>query len=284
MDLPPLPADRQYELELQLQQLLSDHFWGPKPRQPQRQWPTLYIDTGFREDPERYFVDKTVSFTRDWFARLAIAYLGYWYEVRKSDSDWLPADWLPAVKAKAIDTARTVVWSDGDDRFDRVCLREVTAALEVSSNWFLVHSRYLEEQRLYAAKRRQRLAEERMAKPKPVPVEIKAIAAMAGISVKPLRIPAVAPSAETPLSDRKRKRSKPPARGMPPPALRPGHAVEIQQYKAKKGFTTDAQAARALGVSEDVLKSIKSRRGRLRCSQETEKAVLNKIAKFLKTP
>jgi hypothetical protein len=78
--------------------------------------------------------------------------------------------------------------------------------------------------------------------------------------------------------------TQPPAHSTPPPVLRPGHAAEIEQYKAKKGFATDAQAAWALGVSEDVLKSIKSRRGRLRCSQETEKAVLDKIAKILKTP
>jgi hypothetical protein len=277
MDLPPLPADRQYELELQLQQLLSDHFWGPKPRQPQRQWPTLYIDTGFREDPERYFVDKTVSFTRDWFARLAIAYLSYWYEVRKSDSDWLPADWLPAVKAKAIDTARTVVWSDGDDRFDRVCLREVAAALEVSSNWFLVHSRYLEEQRLYAAKRRQRLAKERMAKPKPVPVEIKAIAAMAGISVKPLRIPAVAPSAETPLSDRKRKRSRPAVPGASKPVWRQGYKKEVDQWMEKKGLGKLSEAADRLGISLSTLKSIRSNKGRMRYGKETLEAVLKKI-------
>jgi hypothetical protein len=81
--------------------------------------------------------------------------------------------------------------------------------------------------------------------------------------------------------NRKGKRSKPPARGTPPSVLRPGHAAEITQYKVKKGFTTDAQAARALGVSEAVLKSIKSSRGRLRCSQGMLQGVLDKIAKAL---
>jgi hypothetical protein len=97
------------------------------------------------------------------------------------------------------------------------------------------------------------------------------------------RLPEPAPPPPAP-GDRRRKRSRPPARGTPPPVLRPGHAAEVEQYKVKKGFTTDAEAARALGVSPDVLKSIKSRRGRLRCSQETEVAVLGKIAKALKTP
>jgi hypothetical protein len=91
-------------------------------------------------------------------------------------------------------------------------------------------------------------------------------------------------TATAPPGDRKGKRSKPPARGTPPPVLRPGHAAEIKQYKVKKGFTTDAQAARALGVGESVLKSIKSRRGRLRCSQETLRGVLDKIAKALNPP
>src|SRR6516165_7893084 len=98
MELPPLPADRQHELELQLEQLLNEHhFFRPRPRQGG--WPRLYINTGnVREDPDRFLIDATVSFARDWFARLAMAYSSYWYETRKSDSDWLPIDWLSAIK------------------------------------------------------------------------------------------------------------------------------------------------------------------------------------------
>jgi hypothetical protein len=84
----------------------------------------------------------------------------------------------------------------------------------------------------------------------------------------PQPVPAVRPG-------RHRKRS-----GTLEPVSRKGYRQEVAQYKQKKGFT-NAQAARALGVDETVLKSIMSDRGRLRCSEATLKAVREKIAKAL---
>jgi hypothetical protein len=177
MELPPLPVDRQYELDLQLKQLLEDHF-GPRPRQFGRPL-SLYVDTGFREDPERPFIDKTVSFASAWFARLAIEYLSYWCEAGEKYSD---SDWLSAIRQKATEAARAI-WHDGD-RFDRVCLREVSAALEQSIARFVARKRYLEEQRVSAAKHTQWLAEKRAAGRKPVSIETEAMAMLAGVPAK----------------------------------------------------------------------------------------------------
>jgi hypothetical protein len=94
LDLPPLPGDRQLDLQAVLKQLLDEHFGISRPRQFGRPVP-LYIDTGVREDPERLFIDATLSFVRAWFPKLALAYLSFWHETSDGNSDWLPADWLP---------------------------------------------------------------------------------------------------------------------------------------------------------------------------------------------
>jgi hypothetical protein len=224
MDLPPLPADRQHALDLQLEQLLKDHF-GPRPRQFGKPL-SLYVDTGFREDPNRLGIDETVSFAHDWFARLALEYLLYWFKT--GNSNQLPADWLPAVKAEAIDTTRTVVWRDRRDWFDKVCLREVAAELERCGAWFLTHMHHL------ATGRRQRLAEQPTAGH--IPVEIQAMAALARVSVESLRI--APPGKINPRTGRR--------------IWRP----EIQQFKKDQKIKTNEALAEKLNVGFDILKSI----------------------------
>jgi hypothetical protein len=58
---------------------------------------------------------------------------------------------------------------------------------------------------------------------------------------------------------------------------RQGYKKEVDQWMEKKGIQKVAEAARSLGVGESTLKSIRSNKGRLRCSQETLAAVLKKI-------
>jgi hypothetical protein len=259
MDLPPLPAE--WELQLVLDQLLKDHF-GPRPQQFSRPL-SLQIDTGIRDDPDRLYIDQTVSFARDWFARLAMAYLSFWYEERKSD--WLPADWLPAVQQKAIETARAV-WRDRGDWFDRVCLPEVSAALERAITWFLAHARHLKEQRIHAAVRRQRLAEERAAGRKPVPVEIEAVAAMAGVSVEPLRAHGIAPPAKkgTAAAPPIAEAASPegdmidyPPRMKYPPSFPPESVdrVELEHILAKRDFD---KVKRGAGWTYEVRESLRT--------------------------
>jgi hypothetical protein len=81
----------------------------------------------------------------------------------------------------------------------------------------------------------------------------------------------------TPPGQRKRKRAKPPGRSTPPPVSRQGYRREVDQWKNKMGIRTIAEAARKLVVGVDTLKSIRSSRGKLRCSEKTLKAVLKKI-------
>lgn len=58
---------------------------------------------------------------------------------------------------------------------------------------------------------------------------------------------------------------------------RKGYRAEIQQWIRDQGLPNQQTAARKLGVSLDVLKSIMSDRGRQRYSEETLKTVLQKI-------
>lgn len=55
-----------------------------------------------------------------------------------------------------------------------------------------------------------------------------------------------------------------------PVTARRGYRAEVHAWmKSKKGLRTNADAAKALAVSVDVLKSIMSSNGKLRCSKET---------------
>lgn len=66
-------------------------------------------------------------------------------------------------------------------------------------------------------------------------------------------------------------------------ALRRGYRAEIRAYMEKKEITTIPQAAKALGVGPDTLKSIMSDKGKKRYSNETLEEVLKKVGNVLHT-
>ncbi len=58
---------------------------------------------------------------------------------------------------------------------------------------------------------------------------------------------------------------------------RRGYRAEVKAWMKDRQLTSQKQAAKRLGVSLDILKSIMSDKGRLRCSNETLMDVLGKI-------
>jgi hypothetical protein len=62
-----------------------------------------------------------------------------------------------------------------------------------------------------------------------------------------------------------------------PTIVRCGYRAEIKAWMKANGIRSQARAAKRLNVSIDVLKSVMSSKGSLRCSAETQKEILKKI-------
>ncbi len=63
----------------------------------------------------------------------------------------------------------------------------------------------------------------------------------------------------------------------PPIATRRGYRTEVHAWMKSKGHKRNADAAKALAISVDVLKNIMSGKGKLRCSKETFDRVIKAI-------
>jgi hypothetical protein len=187
LELPPLPADRQRELEYELDQLLPKYFGWKRP--PLSRFVVNYVDPDC-------LAAEMASFACEWFPRLALEYVSYLCE---TGDEYSASDWAPAIKAMVIDATRAIfvkIVGGPGDRFDRECASEVAAALDRCINGFLVRAHYLEQQRIYAAEQRRLAKEraERAARAKAASVEIEVLAAMAGVSVPLLAEPAQLPA------------------------------------------------------------------------------------------
>lgn len=222
MDLSPLPADRQPNLDWALNDLRVRHSGSKRP--PLSRFAANHIDP-------HSLAAAAATFACEWFPRVALEYHAHWHETGEKYS---PSDWVPAIKAMVIDATRCLFMDP--DRFDSECVREVAAALDRCSNWFLKRARYLEQQRIDAAEQRRLAKEraERAARAKPASVEIEALAKMAGVSVESAPANAPAQLRATLRNEAQKKR-----RGN----------VDGEELKKLRGSTSQEGLAAACGVS-----------------------------------